>query len=99
MNTAMDWQAWHRDYDDADSSVSHRLVQVRARLAALLDEADAAGAAAQPVRWRRTRHGPGARRRADRDVDACLVELDPVSRTPHDVRRPTRGRAPRGPDR
>ena len=39
-----DWQAWHRDYDDADSPVSRRLVQVRPRLATLLDEAD------EPVR-------------------------------------------------
>ena len=32
----LDWQVWHRDYDDPDSSVSHRLVEVRERLAGAL---------------------------------------------------------------
>ena len=35
-----DWRAWHRDYDDAGSSVSRRLVEVRARLVALLTAGD-----------------------------------------------------------
>ena len=26
----LDWQVWHRDYDDPDSPVSHRLVYSRA---------------------------------------------------------------------
>ena len=71
-----DWQEWHRDYDDADSSVSHRLVHVRARLTALLDEADG------PVRLLNLCSGDGrdtvpVLARSHRPVDACLVELDP----------------------
>jgi hypothetical protein len=72
----VDWQQWHRDYDDPDSSVSRRLVQVRARLAMLLDEA------AGPVRLLSLCSGDGrdvvpVLASSDRDVDACLVELDP----------------------
>jgi hypothetical protein len=71
-----DWQAWHRDYDDADSSVSRRLVQVRTWLATLLDEATG------PMRLLSLCSGDGrdtvpVLARSDREVDACLVELDP----------------------
>jgi Methyltransferase domain len=71
-----DWQAWHRDYDDADSPVSRRLVQVRARLAMLLGES------ADPVRLLNLCSGDGrdtvpVLAASDREVDACLVELDP----------------------
>jgi len=71
-----DWQAWHRDYDDADSPVSRRLVQVRARLAMLLGES------ADPVRLLNLCSGDGrdtvpVLASSDREVDACLVELDP----------------------
>jgi hypothetical protein len=71
-----DWQAWHRDYDDADSPVSRRLVQVRTRLATLLDEA------AGPVRLLSLCSGDGrdtvpVLAASDREVEACLVELDP----------------------
>ncbi len=71
-----DWQEWHRDYDDADSSVSRRLVQVRSRLATLLDEATG------PVRLLSLCSGDGrdtvpVLTGSDREVDACLVELDP----------------------
>jgi hypothetical protein len=71
-----DWQAWHRDYDDADSSVSRRLVQVRRRLALLLGELDG------PVRLLNLCSGDGrdtvpVLAETDREVDACLVELDP----------------------
>ncbi len=71
-----DWQEWHRDYDDADSPVSRRLVQVRARLATLLDEAEG------PVRLLNLCCGDGrdtvpVLAASDREVDACLVELDP----------------------
>jgi hypothetical protein len=71
-----DWQVWHRDYDDADSSVSRRLVQVRARLSALLDEADG------PVRLLNLCSGDGrdtvpVLAGSAGQVDACLVELDP----------------------
>ncbi len=72
-----DWQAWHHDYDDADSPVSHRLVEVRARLATLLDEA------AGPVRLLSLCSGDGrdtvpVLAGSEREVDACLVELDPT---------------------
>ena len=71
-----DWQAWHRDYDDPGSSVSHRLVEVRARLAALLDEAEG------PVRLLNLCCGDArdtlpVLASTDREVEACLVELDP----------------------
>ena len=71
-----DWQEWHRDYDDADSPVSRRLVQVRLRLETLLGEAD------EPVRLLNLCCGDGrdtipVLASADREVDACLVELDP----------------------
>jgi SAM-dependent methyltransferase len=70
-----DWQAWHRDYDDPGSSVSHRLVEVRARLAMLLDEGEG------PVRLLNLCCGDGrdtisVLATSDREVDACLVELD-----------------------
>ena len=60
-----DWQEWHRDYDDADSSVSRRLVQVRARSATLLDEA------AEPVRLLNLCCGDG------RDTVPVLAALRP----------------------
>ena len=71
-----DWQEWHRDYDDTDSPVSRRLVQVRARLATLLGES------AGPVRLLSLCSGDGrdtvpVLQHADREVAACLVELDP----------------------
>jgi hypothetical protein len=71
-----DWQVWHRDYDDADSPVSRRLVQVRARLAMLLDEAD------DPIRLLNLCCGDArdtvpVLASSDREVDACLVELGP----------------------
>ena len=72
----MDWQEWHRDYEDADSSVSRRLVRVKACLAALLDEREG-----RP-RLLNLCCGDGrdtipVLAAADREVDACLVELDP----------------------
>jgi len=71
-----DWQVWHRDYDDPGSSVSHRLVEVRARLDLLLAEGDG------PVRLLNLCCGDGrdtvpVLARSDREVEACLVELDP----------------------
>jgi hypothetical protein len=72
----MDWQAWHRDYDDPSSPLSQRLVEVRARLAAALD--------AVPGRVRLLSLCAGDARDTvpvlaafDRDVDACAVELEP----------------------
>jgi len=71
----MDWQAWHRDYDDPDSPVSRRLVEVRSRLAAALD--------AVPGRVRLLNLCAGDARdtvpvlaAVDREVEACVVELD-----------------------
>jgi cyclopropane fatty-acyl-phospholipid synthase-like methyltransferase len=70
-----DWQAWHRDYDDPESSVSQRLLVVRARLAATL-----AGVAG---RARLLNLCAGDARDTvpvlaalDREVEACAVELD-----------------------
>jgi hypothetical protein len=71
----MDWQAWHRDYDDPASGVSARLVEVRRRLADAL--------AATPDRARLLNLCAGDARDTvpvlaahDRLVDACAVELD-----------------------
>jgi SAM-dependent methyltransferase len=70
-----DWQVWHRDYDDPGSPVSHRLAEVRSRLALLLDEG------AGPVRLLNLCCGDGrdtipVLATSDRDVEACLIELD-----------------------
>ncbi|GAA1565870.1 hypothetical protein GCM10009804_23200 [Kribbella hippodromi] len=37
----MDWQAWHRQYDDPESALSRRLVAVQAHVRAALDRAPA----------------------------------------------------------
>jgi hypothetical protein len=70
-----DWHAWHAEYDDPASSLSRRLVEVRARLASAL--ADGAG----PIRLLSLCAGDGRDTvpvvaSSTRDVDACLVELD-----------------------
>ena len=72
----LDWRAWHADYDDPDSSVSHRLVEVRAQLAAAL--------AARPGPVRLLSLCSGDARDtvpvvadSDRPVSVTLVELDP----------------------
>lgn len=70
-----DWHAWHQEYDDPLSALSHRLVAVRARLAAVL------AAAGGPVRLLSLCAGDGrdtvpvVAASAHR-VDTCLVELD-----------------------
>jgi hypothetical protein len=76
MSAGMDWQRWHRDYDDPGSSVSRRLVEVRARLHAALD--------AVPGRPRLLNLCSGDARDTvpvlaalGRPVEACAVELDP----------------------
>lgn len=76
MTPAMDWQAWHRDYDDPESPVSQRLVEVRSRLSAEL--------AARSGRVRLLSLCSGDARDTipvlatlGRPVDACVVELDP----------------------
>jgi SAM-dependent methyltransferase len=73
----MDWQAWHRDYDDPDSPVSRRLLEVRVRLATALEAA--------PGRARVLNLCSGDARdlipvlaETDREVEACAVELDPA---------------------
>ncbi|MGA8248024.1 MAG: class I SAM-dependent methyltransferase [Nocardioides sp.] len=72
----MDWQAWHRDYDDPGSPVSRRLVEVRAQLSSVLT--------AVPGRTRLLNLCAGDARDTvpvlaalDHEVEACAVELDP----------------------
>jgi uncharacterized SAM-dependent methyltransferase len=72
----MDWQAWHRDYDDPDSPVSRRLVEVRSRLSAELEVRSG------PVRLLSLCSGDARDTipvvaASDREVEGCLVELDP----------------------
>lgn len=72
-----DWRAWHEEYDDPSSSLSRRLGVVRERMAALL--ASAGG----PVRLVSICAGDGrdtlpVLAATGVDVDAVLVELDPV---------------------
>lgn len=74
-----DWQAWHRDYDDASSSLSRRLVEVRTQLSGLL----AARPPGRPVRLLSLCAGDGrdtipVLAGSGRTVEACLVELDPA---------------------
>jgi hypothetical protein len=71
----MDWQAWHRDYDDPDSPTSRRLLEVRARLAAVVAEASA------PLRLLNLCSGDArdtvpVLSSSGRQVTACAVELD-----------------------
>jgi cyclopropane fatty-acyl-phospholipid synthase-like methyltransferase len=75
-STPMDWQAWHREYDDPDSSVSQRLTEVRSRLTVEL--------VARPGSVRLLSLCSGDARdtipvvAATGDpVEVCLVELDP----------------------
>jgi len=72
----LDWRAWHADYDDPDSPVSHRLVEVRAQLAAVL--------AARPGPVRLLSLCSGDARDtvpvvadSEHPVSVTLVELDP----------------------
>ncbi len=72
----MDWRAWHRDYDDPESPVSHRLLEVRARLAAVLAER------AGPVRLLSICAGDARDvipvvASAGGELEVTLVELDP----------------------
>ena len=73
----MDWRAWHRDYDDPDSPVSRRLVEVRSRLATALEETRPG-----PVRLLSLCSGDARDTipvvaESRREVEVCLVELDP----------------------
>jgi hypothetical protein len=77
----LDWRAWHRDYDDPDSSVSHRLVEVRARLASAL--AAAPTSSAGPVRLLSLCSGDARDTvpvvaSSSAAVQVTLVELDPT---------------------
>jgi hypothetical protein len=80
MTEAGHWQAWHEEYDKADSPLRLRLDLVRRRLGEALDRAPAG-----PVRLISLCAGQGrdvigvlpAHPRRD-DVSARLVELDPV---------------------
>jgi len=77
-----DWHEWHRKYDDAASSLSRRLAEVRRQLGADLDARAAAGQ--RSVRLLSLCAGDGRdtipvlAARPGLDVDACLVELDPT---------------------
>lgn len=71
-----DWQAWHEEYDDPASSLSRRLRDVRAQLAGLV------AGDGEPLRLLSLCSGDGrdtipVLAAADREVEACLVELDP----------------------
>ncbi len=71
-----DWRAWHRDYDDPESPVSRRLVEVRARLSAVV------AGAPEPVRLLNLCSGDArdtvpVLAATSRAVSACAVELDP----------------------
>jgi hypothetical protein len=70
-----DWQAWHRDYDDPESPVSRRLLEVRSRLAVVLAEGRG------PVRLLNLCSGDArdtvpVLSASAREVAACAVELD-----------------------
>ncbi|MFE0590404.1 SAM-dependent methyltransferase [Micromonospora echinospora] len=74
-----DWYAWHADYDDPDSPLSHRLAEVRRLVGAALDQAPAG-----PLRAVSLCAGQGrdlipvlAEHPRGVDVTARLVELDP----------------------
>jgi hypothetical protein len=73
-----DWQAWHVDYDDPSSSLSRRLVEVRAQLVSLLAEAPTD----RPLRLLSLCAGDGrdtipVLAESVLEVQGCLVELDP----------------------
>ncbi|PGH46241.1 SAM-dependent methyltransferase [Micromonospora sp. WMMA1996] len=74
-----DWYAWHRDYDQPDSALSRRLVEVRRRVTEALDAAPPG-----PLRAVSLCAGQGrdlipvlATHPRGGDVTARLVELDP----------------------
>ena len=76
MSGGRDWHAWHEAYADPTSSLSRRLAEVRSQLADLL--ADCEG----PVRLLSLCSGDGrdtvpVLAASGREVDACLIELDP----------------------
>ncbi|NIK59772.1 SAM-dependent methyltransferase [Kribbella shirazensis] len=80
MGSSMDWQAWHKQYDDPGSDLSRRLEVVKTQVRAALDRAPDG-----PVPVIKLCAGQGRDlldvledhpRRAD--VHARLVELDPV---------------------
>jgi hypothetical protein len=74
-----DWQAWHGQYADRDSSLARRLTVVQARLGEILSGAEA------PRRVLSLCAGDGrdilpvlAQQRGRRQPEVVLVELDPV---------------------
>ncbi|MEU8222369.1 SAM-dependent methyltransferase [Kribbella sp. NPDC048915] len=76
----MDWQAWHRQYDDPESALSRRLEAVQAQIRDALDRAPAGSVPVIKLCAGEGRDILGVLedhpRRAD--VGARLVELDPV---------------------
>jgi SAM-dependent methyltransferase len=77
-----DWHEWYQQYDDPDSHLSWRLGEVRRQLGADLDARLASGQTA--VRLLSLCAGDGRdtipvlAARPELEVEACLVELDPV---------------------
>lgn len=76
MSGGRDWHTWHEEYADPTSSLSRRLAEVRSQLAGLLAGCEG------PVRLLSLCSGDGrdtvpVLAASGRDVDACLVELDP----------------------
>lgn len=73
----LDWRVWHQDYDDPSSPVSHRLVEVRSRLA------DSLAGWTGPVRLLSLCSGDARDTvpvvaATDREVQVTLVELEPT---------------------
>jgi hypothetical protein len=77
-----DWREWYEEYDDPASSLSRRLGDVRRLLGADLDARAASGQSSARLLSLCAGDGrdtiPVLAARPDLDVDACLVELDPV---------------------
>src|SRR5262249_4727487 len=76
VSGGFDWHAWHDEYDDPTSSLARRLVEVRSQLSTVL------AACEGTVRLLSLCSGDGrdtipVLASCEREVTACLVELDP----------------------
>jgi hypothetical protein len=76
VSGGFDWHAWYEEYADPTSSLSRRLAEVRSQLGLLLADGDG------PVRLLSLCAGDGrdtipVLAATHREVDGCLVELDP----------------------
>ncbi len=90
--TKLDWQAWHRPYDDPDSPLSRRLHVVQELVRAVLDQAAPGSITAISICAGEGRDllGVLADHPRSADVAARLVELDPRNA---EAARETAGRA------